>query len=164
MLHNQVLKIVFFVAATGVHAKLNAQQKTNVCGVVDIRDSRSHTVALNITDPSYAEITNGEFSIIVTASEGYLLEITGIKVPDLDCGKSLHPHKYRLALISRKENVTYRQHPKDRTGLLIACTSLQPGSDISIKLKTTLHAKSRKVTLNASLKGKIPEKTYLQTN
>jgi hypothetical protein len=108
------------------------------------------------------EVRNNKLHILAVDKNGDMLQIKDIPIQKIQNG-ILYSKDFRTIYISEKNGTHHDDQDSNPNSLLeIKCNSNNPGSPITIGLKTTLFINQKTVRVYATLSGIIPSYTYTE--
>jgi len=107
------------------------------------------------------DVVNGRLNVALVASNGYVFEVNGIPVKNIQCGKTVNVANYSVVLIDNRLDKTYILTQKSRPNLKIKCL---PNGAYELVFTGDLFAGKEKLKVFARLKGSINHSRNLKTN
>ena len=112
-------------------------------------------------EPSKFEKVNGLVNVAFSSSNGYTIEINGIKPDKLKCGSILKASDYQVVLIDHSMERTYLSHKDDyRCSIAVVCTE---NNQLRLLLKGNLFWEKIKIYVTATFQGVVGKNKNIHT-
>lgn len=130
--------------------------------VVILSGKNSYTPFTFFKHPAF-QVVNNQLNVSVTDQTGDMIQVNGIDILNLKKG-IIPKNGYRVVYISQKLGTLTDDNDTNKGSLIeIKCNDTKPGTAISVGLKARVASSGKKVTIYATLSGKIPPYTYQNT-
>jgi hypothetical protein len=107
------------------------------------------------------DVVNGRLNVALVASNGYVFEVNGIPVKNIQCGKTVNIANYSVVLIDNRLDKTFVLNQKSKPNLKIKCL---PNGAYELVFTGDLFVGKEKLKVFARLKGSINHSRNLKTN